>query len=84
MKKILIKRKVGSNGVNTSFQVENGDLEKVETIIKNIESNVDVYYTRDGKSEIIVKVIVEKDKTKHIRSSADGTTKNNLDSLPKI
>lgn len=83
MKKKLIKRKVDVKNVNTAFQVDGGNLESIETIIKSIESNTDSYYTKDGVKEIAVKVVTE-DKDKYLRSSADNSSKNNLDELPEI
>lgn len=84
MKKVLVKRKVDTKKVNTAFQVDGGNLETVGAIIKSIEYNTDSYCTKDGVKEVIVKVVTEKDKTKYLRSSADGTTKNNLDYLPLV
>lgn len=84
MKKILVKRKVDAKNVNVAFQVDGGNLEPVGTIIKSIEDKTDLYYTKDGEKEIIVKAVAEKDKPKYLRSSADGSTKNNLDYLPLV
>jgi hypothetical protein len=84
MKKVLVKRKVDAKNVNTAFQVDGGNLELVGVIIKSIEDNTDLYYTKDGVKEIIVKVITEKDNPKYLRSSADDSSKNNLDYLPLV
>jgi len=83
MKKILIKRKV-ENNENVAFKVENGNLETVKTIIKNIDDKIDVYYTRDGKTETKVEVITETSGKCYLRSLADDLSKNNLDYLPKV